>query len=72
MGRAKTSDFEYKTDDIIIGYGEVKAVHTEEGLKWALPGFIYTACRDEAIRVAEKLDRMVQANVKRFDRELVW
>jgi len=72
MGKAKRTDFEYRTDDIIIGYGEVKAVHTEEGLQWALPGDIYTACKEEATRVAEKLDRMVQANVKRFNRKLVW
>lgn len=62
----------YDSDDVIHGYGEVKAVETEEGLQWMLPGNILTACREEALRAAQKMDRLIQANVPRYKRALVW
>lgn len=62
----------YETDDIIIGFGEVPAIRTAEGLRWILPDRQHTACRRKATAVAERLDRMIRANVPRYQRSLIW
>lgn len=61
----------YETDDIIVGFGEVPAIRTSEGLRWILPDRKMTACRDKAIEVAQRLDRMIRANVTRYERSLI-
>lgn len=63
----------YLTDDVIEGFGEVGAVKSEDGtIGWVLPGRVITNCREEAEHCARRLDRLIQANVKRYNRNLVW
>lgn len=62
----------YQTDDIIHGFGEVPAVVTEEGLGWVLPNREITFDRAEAEHCAVRLDALIQANLKRYDRSLIW
>lgn len=63
----------YQTNNIIIGFGEVFATHTESGqLGWVLPGRVITHCKKEATHHARRLDQLIQANVKRYNRNLVW
>jgi len=72
MPRRSNQEAIANPDDIHHGFGTVKAVHTAEGLHWMLPGNILTKCKLEAQAAAEKLDRMIQANVKRSGRSLIW
>lgn len=72
MPRRSNQEAIANPDDIRHGFGTVKAVYKEEGLHWVLPGNILTACRQEAQLAAEKLDRMIQSNVKRTGRSLIW
>lgn len=60
----------YITDNIIIGMGEVPAVTTREGIAWRLPGNKITFNRDEAIAVAEQLDRLFKANMHKHRRNV--
>lgn len=62
----------YDSDDVIIGYGEVPAIHTSHGLQWILPNRELTACRDTAVRWAQQIDRLIQSNMKRYDRSLIF
>ena len=62
----------YQSDDIIHGFGEVPAVVTPEGQGWMLPGREITFDRDEAEHHARRLDQLIQANMKRYDRSLIW
>lgn len=69
--RVKSEEI-YETDDIIIGFGEVPAIQTPEGLRWILPDRRFTACREEATAVAQRLDKLIRANVPRYERSLIW
>lgn len=63
----------YNANDVVVGYGEVQAkVQTDGRLAWVLPGRGLTFCRQEAQHVAKRLNALVQANMKRYDRKLVW
>lgn len=72
--RANSTNAEelFKTDDIVHGFGEVSAVHTPNGVGWLLPGRIITHDRELAERQAKRLDALIQANVKRYNRDLIW
>jgi hypothetical protein len=72
MPRRSNQEAIANPDDIRHGFGTVKAVHTEKGLHWVLPGNALTMCKNEAQAAAEKLDRMIQSNVKRTGRSLIW
>lgn len=61
---------EYVTDNIIVGYGEVPSVQTEQGIAWVLPGGAITHNKEEATIHAEKLDRLVRLNLNRYNRKL--
>lgn len=56
------------TDNIIVGYGEVVAIKTHKGFKYALPGNRFTTSKTLATTVAGKLDRVIRANMKKFGR----
>lgn len=58
------------TQNIIIGHGEVPAVPGPNGICWALPGDIITSSRKEAVKVAERLDRMIRANLALYSRRI--
>lgn len=62
----------YETNDIIHGYGEVPANKDRIGLFWFLPGGEITRDKDVAEHIAKRLDRMIQVNMKRYDRSLIW
>ncbi len=62
----------YETHDIIIGYGEVPGFDSPDGIYWSMPGNEITFDRDVAIRCAERLDKLIQANQARYNRKLVW
>lgn len=62
----------YVTNDAIVGFGEVPAVQTSEGLQWVLPGRVMTTSKEVAMKAAAKLDRLVRANLERYDRELLY
>lgn len=72
--RANSTNAEelFQTDDIIHGFGEVPAVHTPQGTGWVLPGRVITHNREEAAHCASRLDALIQANMKRYDRDLIW
>lgn len=71
MKRRKKEMPVFESDDVVHDYGEIPAVQTAEGLRWVLPGNIYTANRDRAERAARKMDRIIRFNMKRTDRSLV-
>lgn len=50
------------TNDIIIGMGEVLARGTGKELHWVMPGKVKTYNREEAIKCAVKLDRLIRRN----------
>lgn len=62
----------YDTNDCIEGFGEVPAIITEDGVAWVLPGREITHDRAVAQHCAERLNRLVQANIPRFNRSLIW
>lgn len=72
MGRTRRDTPVYETNDIIHGFGEVPAVHQDGKLGWVLPGRGITYDKDEAEHHAKRLDSLIQANMKRFDRSLIW
>lgn len=60
---------ELYSDNIIIGYAELVATYTEDGLlRWELPGGEFTTSRAYAEGYAERLDRMIRANMERLGR----
>lgn len=63
----------YNQDDEIVGYGEVQSQVQPCGrLGWILPGREVTFNRQRARHYAKRLNSMVQANMKRYDRSLIW
>lgn len=56
------------TNNIIVGYGEVVAVRTNSGFKYALPGNRFTSSRVHATTVAGKLDRIIRSNMQKYNR----
>lgn len=61
----------FKTDDVVIGFGEVQAVRTDKGTGWILPGRVITYLREEAEHHARRLDALIRANLPRYERSLV-
>lgn len=70
MQNTASSSESYITDNIIVGMGEVVSIRDGETVSWVLPGGSTTHDRVEATRYAEKLDRMVSANIVQFKRKL--
>jgi len=56
------------THNVIVGYGEVIAVRTSKGYKYALPGNRFTTSRVLATTIAGKLDRIIKANMQKYNR----
>lgn len=61
----------YITDSIIIGNGEVPAIRTANGLKWALPGGKTTSNIVEAVQMAQKLDEMITPLLHQYKRKIM-
>lgn len=47
---------------ISVGFGEVPVVHVDGRQGWGLPGQAVTYCRDEAYRLAQRLDQLIRGN----------
>jgi len=63
----------YNTDDVIVNYGEVQAKRQPCGrLGWILPGGEVTFNKNRARHQAKRLNSMIQVNMKRYNRSLVW
>ena len=56
------------TNNIIVSYGEVVAIRTNKGFKYALPGGRFTSSKTLATTVAGKLDRIIRANMQKYNR----
>lgn len=56
------------TNNIIIGYGEVVAIRTSKGFKYALPGNRFTTSKTLATTIAGKMDRIIRANMQKYNR----
>jgi hypothetical protein len=56
------------TNNIIVGHGEVVAIRTSKGFKYALPGNRFTTSKTLATTVAGKMDRIIRANMQKFNR----
>lgn len=61
------------TNSVIVGYGEVVAIRTHKGIKYALPGGRFTSSKILATTVAGKLNRIIKANMKKYNRpKFLW
>lgn len=65
-----TQDFEYHSDNLIVGSAELPAVHTEQGICWILPGQRIECCAEQARKAAEHMDRLIAGNLKKYRRKL--
>ena len=64
------SDFEYISDNIIVGNAELPAVKTAKGICWVLPGKQLECDRDVAQAYAEKLNDTISSNMRKYSRRL--
>ena len=63
-------NFEYHSDNLIVGSAELPAVHTEQGICWVLPGQRVECCPEKARKAAECMDRLIAGNLKKYQRKL--
>ena len=64
------SEFEYISDNIIVGNAELPAVKTAKGICWVLPGKQLECDRDVAQAYAEKLNDTISSNMRKYSRRL--
>ncbi len=62
----------FHSDNIIVGFAEVKSRTINGVVQWELPGGEFTHSKLQATEYAERLDKMIQTNMKRFNRSLLW
>ena len=65
-----TTEFEYKSDNIIVGSAELPAVRTAHGMCWILPGRGLECDRSKAENFAVKLDEIITKNLRKYSRQL--
>ena len=65
-----SNEFEYKSDNIIVGSAELTAVRTKQGICWMLPGIGIECDRSKAEDFAEKLDKIISKNLIKYSRRL--
>lgn len=65
-----TTEFEYKSDNIIVGSAELPAVRTAHGMCWILPGGGIECDRTKAEDFAEKLYQVITKNLHKYSRRL--
>lgn len=61
----------YITDSIIVGNGEVPAIHTADGICWALPGGKTTTDITVATEFAVQLDKMITPRLHPYKRKIM-
>jgi hypothetical protein len=62
----------FPSDNIIIGFAEIKARSRKGVVQWELPGGGYTQSKVKATDIAKQMDDLIQANMKKFNRSLLW
>lgn len=65
-----TTEFEYQSDNIIVGSAELPAVRTAQGMCWILPGRELECDRSKAEDFAVKLDALITKNLHKYSRRL--
>lgn len=65
-----STEFEYQSDNIIVGAAELPAVRTAQGMCWILPGRGIECDRSKAEDFAEKLDKIISKNLIKYSRRL--
>lgn len=65
-----SEEFEYQSDNIIVGSAELTAVRTATGTCWMLPGRGMECNRDAAEDFAAKLDVVISKNLTKYSRRL--
>lgn len=65
-----TTEFEYQSDNIIVGSAELPAVRTAQGMCWILPGRGLECDRSKAEDFAVKLDEIITKNLRKYSRRL--
>ena len=65
-----SDEFEYQSDNIIVGSAELTAVRTESGVCWMLPGVGMECNREVAEEFATKLDTIITKNLTKYSRRL--
>lgn len=65
-----SNDFEYHSDNIIVGSAELTAVRTKDGVCWVLPGVGIECDRQVAEEFATKLDVIITKNLQKYSRRL--
>ncbi len=65
-----SDEFEYQSDNIIVGSAELTAVRTESGVCWMLPGVGMECNREIAEEFATKLDTIITKNLPKYSRRL--
>ena len=65
-----SDEFEYQSDNIIVGSAELTAVRTESGVCWMLPGVGVECNREVAEEFATKLDTIITKNLTKYSRRL--
>lgn len=65
-----SNEFEYQSDNIIVGSAELTAVRTQQGICWVLPGVGIECDRQVAEDFATKLDAVISKNLQKYSRRL--
>ena len=65
-----SDEFEYQSDNIIVGSAELTAVRTDNGVCWMLPGVGMECNREVAEEFATKLDTIITKNLSKYSRRL--
>lgn len=61
-----------ETQDVIVGFGHVKAVHVGKKVHWELPGGETTESFEEAQAIAKRLDTIIQRGCGKTGQSLLW
>ena len=69
-GSGMSNNFEYQSDNIIVGSAELTAVRTQQGVCWMLPGVGIECDRQVAEDFATKLDVVITKNLQKYSRRL--
>lgn len=72
MAVAISTDTVFHSNDIIVGFGHVKATEVNGHVRWELPGGSTTTDYTEAQAVAQRLDRLITRNKERTGCSLLW
>ena len=65
-----SDEFEYQSDNIIVGSAELTAVRTDSGVCWMLPGVGMECNRQVAEEFATRLDTIITKNLSKYSRRL--